>query len=592
MTKHQDAFTDEMKHTNQDGVVEFDSFNSESTQDYVLSHPSGDRRNIKLEMPLLVAMARETRFEPDCEQEDEERCKNAMFDENLCRVAELALRTAGFDYGDIGLHKLRALMICVTRNLNFVELQNHISTYSIEELDQFGLQTAYDESTYRKTARELEETDQFSLLVDASYIATHALFRNGLPLPNVVKDKYELSYSVGPAASDFSSKTRQLALYELVDDLLEIVVTLLDLQRGPNASRELRSLLGVFAHAAHGGDSIERFEQTAQHVFQLDSAFSGPVIRGHIDELDLWEIQSMFDDIYQSLFEYALESGVIAEPVTIAYDLTDIRRFGTGPFDGDFTTEDGRWRFASLSFVDADFEFSFGLRLLKSESQRAVVLRDFLRELTSRVAVKMFFADRGFDAVADIEACRAYVPKRWAIHAQDHSDSGDPRDDYVKLRNNIELGGTEVIANAGFADLHPPTQLLGHYAKTDDPKLNDKIRAFWSDIQLPSDEKKREKRIKDLNFQYNQRARIETQFRLCKNRLDVSTDSRNPKHKLFYFHISTLFYNLYKIVNTVPSPKRGVEFDLTQNELLQVIQVVAFDGPVRSDALQYLQGES
>lgn len=605
MTNFQDAFAGETRHANQDQVDEFKSFNPESTREYTLSHPGGGRRSIELEKPLIVAMARENRYEPDCEEHETERCINAIFDEGLCDVAELALETAGLNADSYKLYKLRGLMIRCTRNLgSFKALSDHLSIYSSRELEQFGLQAAYGQSTYRKAAKQLKKSGEFELLVDASWIAAHALFWNGLPIPDPVKDQYGLSYTLGPAADDFSDDARQVPLYELMNDLMEIVISHLDFDRASNKSRELRSLLGIFATAAITDESIEKYEQAAQHLFQLDTAFSGSTIWHHIDGLSVWEIHALFNGMYQELLEYVLDSGVVSEPVTVAYDLVNIQNFGHEVRDDTFLTDDGRWRFASLSFTDTDLEFAFGLRLLKSEAQRTRVLRNFLRELTQMVDVKLFLADRGFDGVSDIEACRAFVPQRWAIHAQDESEKNSGSTDYTRLLEEIELGGTAVIPDAGFEGLHPPTQLLGYSGvstdeessetdkETSSQKLSDSVRAFWSDIPLPDDQDAREQRITNLNFQYNQRAKIETQFRLTRNRFDVATDSANPAHKLFYYNISTLFYNLYKIADTVPSPKRGVEFDPTQLGILEVIRNLSFGGPTCPAGLRYLQETS
>jgi len=619
MTKFQDAFAGETRHANQDQVDEFKSFNPESTREYTLSHPGGGRRSIELEKPLIVAMARENRYEPDCDEHETERCINAIFDEGLCDVTELALETAGLNTDSYKLYKLRGLIIRRTRNLgSFKALSEHLSIYSSTELEQFGLKAAYGQSTYRKAAKRLKKSGEYDLLVDASWIAAHALFWNGLPIPDPVRDQYGLSYTLGPAADDFSDDARQVPLYELMNDLMEIVISHLDFDRASNKSRELRSLLGIFATAAITDESIERYNQAAQHLFQLDTAFSGPTIRHHIDGLSLWEIQALFNEMYQELLEYVLDSGVVSEPVTVAYDLVNIQNFGRDVLDDTFLTADGRWRFASLSFTDTDLEFAFGLRLLKSEAQRTRVLKNFLRALTQMVDVKLFLADRGFDGVSDIEACRTFIPQRWAIHAQDDSEKSSGGTDYTRLLEKIELDGTAVIPDAGFEGLDPPTQLLGYSGvkkdkksseddnessdddgespeankETSSPELSDTVRAFWSDIPLPDNQEAREQRITNLNFQYNQRAKIEAQFRLTKNRFDVATDSASPTHKLFYYNISTMFYNLYKIADTVPSPKRGVEFDPTQLEVLEVIRNLSFGGPTCPVGLRYLQDRS
>lgn len=592
MTRFQNAFTGETHHANQDRVDEFPPFNAESTQEYKIELPGDGRQMIESEKPLIVAMARANRFEPNCDDEDTERRVDAIFDEALCDVTAKALQAAGIEEFPVGLQKLRALMIGVTRELSSPKLQDHISQYSANELEQFGLHKAYSASTYRNAKRRLENTGQFSLVTEASYIAVHALFAAGVPLPDTVKNTYELSYAAGPAASDFSSEVRDLLLYELVTDLLEIVVEHLDFGRDGNASRELWSLPGVFAYAADTGDSIEDYKQTAHHTLDVEDALSGSTVRRCINKPNRWEIRRMFDDINRSLLAYVLESGVIAEPVRVAYDLVDVDCLGSEPFDGEFTTSDGRWRFASLSFVGAEFEFAFGLRLLKSESQRVAELKNLLRALTSMVDVELFFADRGFDGVGDFEACRTFVPNKWAIHAQDNSGEATLDADYAKLKNKLEPGQAAVVSDAGFEELKPPVQLLGYSgAKSDSDSLKP-FRGFWSGLQLPEGANERDKRIRELNSQYDQRAKIETQFRLSKNRFDVSTDSGVPNRKLFYYNISNLFYNLYKIVKMVPSPKRGAELDITQTELLKAIQVVSFEGLTRSNAFEYLRNNS
>ena len=130
-------------------------------------------------------------------------------------------------------------MIGVTRELSSPGLQEHISECSTDQLEQFELQSAFSASTYRNAKRRLKNAERCSLLVEASYLAVHALFCGGVPVPDVVKIKYGLSYTAGPAASDFSSDTRDILLYELLTDVLEIVVEQLDFGRASNASRRL-----------------------------------------------------------------------------------------------------------------------------------------------------------------------------------------------------------------------------------------------------------------------------------------------------------------------------------------------------------------
>lgn len=593
MTTHQDAFADETRHARKDCVSEFRTFKPAATDDIVISHPGEGRREIELQKPLLVAMAQENRVAPNSDEYGGNGRLDAIFDEAICDVAELALHSAGVGESRVALPKLRALMIRVARDLgSFERLATHVSGYSDSEIDRFGFHSDYGGSTYRKAAKKLKTVNQFESVVEATFIAVHALFWNGVPIPESIKEHYSLSYDAGPAATDFSTGARQLALYHLVGDLLAIVTDHLDLHRGSNKSRDLKSLIGVFAHAAYNGASIENYQRSAHHSFDLDSAFAGSTVRTHIDDLYLWQIEEMFDDINQALLEYIIESGVVSKPAMVSYDLTDVQSLGLEEYEGMFLTEDGRWRFASLSFTDPDLEFSFGLRLLKSEAKRARVLKNLLRNLTSMVEVKLFMADRGFDGREDIEACRAFVPGRWLICAQDYSDSRCHSDDYARLREKIKPGGTAHLRSAGYNNLQPPVQMIGYSGTGEDDESPDPVRAFYTDISIPSDKEERDELITNTNFRYNQRGKIESLFRMAKNKFDVSTDTDQPARKAFYFHMSVLFYNLYNIVNTVPSPESGVELDTTQTELLTVTRNLAFNGPTRPDALNYWSKQS
>lgn len=586
MAVHQDNFSNKTRHSKQERVDTFTTLNSGATEEIVISHPWSPDKIEQLK-PLLVAMARENwaKFEDD--ESAGEQCIDAIFDEALCDVTEFALESNDFDQNIDDLHKLRALMIQVARDLHFEEVAQHVSQYSGDNLKQYGLRYAYEKSTYRKTAKALKKDDKYASLVEACFVAVHALFWNGVPIPEGVKDKYDLSYDAGPAASDFPEPARQLALYNLVEDLIQIVVENLDLQRGNNKSRDLRTLLGIFAYAAHHERSIEDYHQSAQHSFDLSSAFSATTIRDHIDDLNRWKVGDMFDDINQALLEYIIESGVVSRPLMISYDLTDIQSLGLSEYESRFLTEDGRWRFASLSFTDPAIEYSFGLRLLKSEAPRARELENFLRDLTSMVEVELFMADRGFDGAEDIKACRKFVPGHWVICAQDDSDPQGQSSDFSRLRAELEPGKTAVRPSAGYANLKPPVKLIGYSGADEDDESPGPIRAFYSGISLPDDEDEREEEITKINFRYNQRAKIETMFRMAKNQFDLSTDTDKSIRKAFYFQMSVLLYNLYKIVQTVPAPRSGVELDTTPSELLEVVQNLAFDGPTASDALTY-----
>lgn len=587
MGTHQDEFAKETRHSRQEVVSKFTPFNSESTKDVSISTVNG-RREVELQKPLFVALAKENKGDTDSDWSDQEGSVDAIFDEALCDVTELALQTVEAPTERVELYKLRALLIQLARGLNtYEDLADYIGQYSTAQLEQFGLRGPREQSTYRKAAKTLKTNGELQTVRDACFVAVHALFWNGVPVPETVLERYQLDYDAGPAATDFPDGARQLGLYNLVEDLIRIVVENLSLHREENKSRELRSILGIFAYAARHGESITDYERTAHHAFDLRSALSGSTIWTHLEGLHRWKVSEMFDDVNQALLKYVLGSGVVSEPVMVSYDLTDVQSLGIGTDDQPFKTEDGRWRFASLAFTDPDLDFSFGLRLLKSESQRARVLKNFLRSLTEIVEVKRFMLDRGFDGREDIEACHDFVPNDWVICAQDDSNSTGKNSDYARLRADLEPGGTTVQENAGYADLTPPVKLIGYSGADEQADTPEPVRAFYTAMEIPEEKSKRDELITKVNFQYNQRAKIEPVFRMAKNKFDLATDSDKPQVKAFYVQMSVLLHNLYTVVNAVPSPQAGVEIDTTQNELLEVTHNLALNGPTIPDALTY-----
>ncbi|MFB6187847.1 MAG: hypothetical protein ABEI86_13410 [Halobacteriaceae archaeon] len=107
MAKHNDQFAEETKYSNQDRKEEFEPFNATATDDITISHPNVRREEIELQKSLLVAMAQENRAEFDYEDDSGGQCVDAIFEEALCDVAELALQSAGIELDDsqVPIHK-------------------------------------------------------------------------------------------------------------------------------------------------------------------------------------------------------------------------------------------------------------------------------------------------------------------------------------------------------------------------------------------------------------------------------------------------------------------------------------------------------
>ncbi|WP_197425451.1 hypothetical protein [Halobacterium sp. CBA1126] len=550
---------------------------------------------IKLQKPIIVALAKTNKRDGPTDATESDT--DAIFDEAVCDVAEHCYELAGLEDPPLPPRKLRAVLLQEVRGISqYGEFEDYVGDYDSAELEQFGLERAYEKSTYRKAKNKLEACLD-GVVPEAAFIAATALFGNGVPIPETVQNRYELSYEVGPDAANYPMEARDLALYTLVAELLDIVVEHLDLQRDTNATRDLRTVVGAFARSATDDRSVEEYQQRAHHQFDLSSALKGSTIRNHLSGLELFEVREMFDDINQALLDYVINAEGLVAP-TMSYDLTDLATDGEESDSHSYRTEDGRWQIASLGITDPELEFGFGLRILKGRENRAAKLKELLRKLAVHTDIGLLMTDREFDGAEDIGACRLDDNDDWLIFAQDYSDTDKGNDDFERLREKLEPGKTAVVESAGYANLDPDVMLVGYSGATEDDDTIEPIRAFYTDtVALPDDasaESAEEvaETIQDLNFTYNQRAKIETLFRLSKNDFDVATESDNVAKQAFYTNMSMLFYNLYKIVNTVPAPNSGLELTTTQKELLAVIQNLAFDGPRQPAAQTHLQDQS
>lgn len=595
MAEHTDSFAGETQHSTQETVSEFEPFNADVVGDRTV-RDLYEPDTLALKKPLIVALARTNRRDPPPDSDADSI--DAAFDEAVCEVALPCYELADLEDPGIPDRHLRALLLQTLRGLStFNDLQTYIDAYADETLSEFGLKRAYDQSTYRKARNELHAARSDDVVARAARIAANALFANGAPIPPSVKRRYTLSIETGADASAYPPEARDIALYTIVGELLDIVVKHLDFGRGDNASRELISVVGAFAWSAMDEKSVDTYHQRARHTFDLSTALKGPTIRGHIDSLSFWKVNALFDDINQALLTYVADAQGLTDPIT-SYDLTDIQSPVAESDSHPYRTEDGRWRVASLAITDPALEFAVGTRILRSNATRAAELEKLLRELTANTEVGLLMADRGFDGEDDITACRTFADD-WLIFAQDYSDQR--RDDFARLRENLDPGGTAVIEDAGYEKLSRSVTMIGVSGASEESATVDPVCAFYTD-SLSADpdadslseaaEAQREDLIRELTATYQQRAKIETMFGMAKNDLDVGTDSSKTTTKTFYVNMAMLFYNLYNIVNTVPAPNSGLELDTSQKELLNVIQNIAFHGPEQPVAQTHLQTKS
>lgn len=596
MATHTDGMADETDHATQDRVSEFQSLNAEVVGDITARDLYQSVEEINLQKPIILALAKTNKRDEFTDSPADDT--DTIFDEAVCDVAHRCFELAGLEDQPIPSHHLPALLLQEVRDISgYGDLADYIDDYASAQLAQFGLQRTYDQSTYRKARNKLDDEGPADVVAEAAVIAANALFANGVPVPATVQNRYNLSYEVDPDASAFPVEARDLALYTMTAELLDIVVEHLDFNRDPNKSRDLRSVVGAFARAATDERSIEEYHHRARHQFGLDTALKGSTIRSHIGKLDHPEVKEMFDDIHQALLGYVIDSEGLSAP-TMSYDITKIQG-GTEPDSHPYRREDGKWEIASLGITDPDLEFAVGHRILKSNSSRHSELKNLLRNLAAHTDVGLLMTDRGFDGAADIVACRTFAEDDWLIFGQDYSDTDQGNDDFERLREKLEPGKTAVVEGAGYSNLNPPVKLIGYSGASEDDDSIEPFRAFYTNIEVkPADERgqtdtdEAAETIQELNFTYNQRSKIETMFRLSKNDFDVATDSKRTAQKAFYYNMSLVFYNVYKIVNTVPAPNNGLEITTSQKELLAVMENLAFGGPRQPAAQTYLQDQS
>ena len=85
-----------------------------------------------------------------------------------------------------------------------------------------------------------------------------------------------------------------------------------------------------------------------------------------------------------------------------------------------------------------------------------------------------------------------------------------------------------------------------------------------------------------IRFEYLQRWSIEKTVDQVKNDFMPKINSKDEKKRLYGLHIAILFYNWHTLINRCLSPN-GIALDITNQELLQAIQHVAFSESLGED---------
>jgi hypothetical protein len=265
------------------------------------------------------------------------------------------------------------------------------------------------------------------------------------------------------------------------------------------------------------------------------------------------EIETIGAELHRNLFKYADdELGFFSEPLDIAIDPTWVpidKKFDPQKVPGAMGNKqtDG-FKFATgVSFTPMS-RLSLGVSLVTDKSTLPAIYRRMILMLEEFTNIGWILADREFDNPKFIELTRTNVGDTWIIRLRDHKGIINQKE-YRKLRENgkakITIGNT--TANTFWRDISG-SELNWIFSNN---KRDDKLI-------LMSGQPLNKTTISKLSSIYSNRWSAESHIRQLKNGFSPKIPGKYALDYLFFYNISSIFYNIYKIISQSLSPTYGL----------------------------------
>lgn len=426
-------------------------------------------------------------------------------------------------------------------------------------------------STY-SGVRDQYEMDRQAVR-NAVHRIQHMLYRNGA-LQNTLSDAGYIPGQAIPQGQKIPPQLRDQALINWSDLLLEQLTDGISFGR----FRKKYSVREIIASVAN--IAIEKNTEKRQNLARLrynDDIITIGQIRNIIYEniaqknflTSKQNLEHITTELHRNLFKFASEElGFFSQPLDIAIDPTWISlekeldpNKVSGAMGNIQLEGDSGYKFATGVSFRPMSRFSLGVSLVTDKSALADIYRRMILMLEEFTNIGWILADREFDDPETIEFARSKSKNTWIIRLRDHKKVIDKKE-YENLKNNgkdnISIGDIEVNT---------------FYKQIQDQDLNRVLTKPDDDnkLILMSGQPLNETNITNIIRKYSKRWSAETYIRQLKHDFSPQIPGRYAFDYLFFLNISSIFYNINKIINQSLSPMYGLPLRPRSYEVLAAL---------------------
>lgn len=493
----------------------------------------------------------------------------STFDGAILDILPIALAAEGVELNDFDISDkyIQALTIkkarCITSDAKLTDYLHE----NEDLVNKLGIESVPDQSTMWRYSSQIDQQKLSSVVTRL----VHAVYRNGINLPNKTKRDYNLEGHNKIDIKRLSQNVENVVLVNWVDELIDEIVDPLTFNRAKNKSYQINEIIGSAALGAliNGPYSAP--------VFGSWFFDTGDIIGDHlydlIKSLDKDEINEVFNQINKNIVEYASGVGFFTQTKNIALDTTWVTWNGKNSIrtikNPEKCSSGEGWCFAALGLTSSGSRFTLGVDLVQNKSDTVGIFRRQLRDaIKAGVNIGRLHIDREFYAEDAVDMCRALAGDDFVIRIKLNKQKGEP----PKVVKSMDLppGKAKIIQNVDFAGVRPKVNVCGQRIPE---KSNKDVEYMGFLTDLSGDDVQ----PSSLYQTYSNRWSIETYFHQLKNEMTPRTKSPYPLVRLFLFKLGTVFHNIHVLINNSRSPKYGYCPDVPYYQVLIAIAVSTLD---------------
>lgn len=498
------------------------------------------------------------------------------FDAAVLDMLHIAIaEDLSLDDFNIDEKKLKVIILRKARCDTYKDIVKHLSNNK-HLTNKIGIEKVPAASTICGWTRDLEAN--CSSLSSVIVRLVHAAYRNGVSTPEDTKSQYNLGVSDAINADNLSLGVENRALINWCDEILDKISDPITFNRAENISYHSDEIVGASALAAliNSPSSAPIF---GSWIFDPDDIV-GDHIYGLIKKLNMYEINEVFREVNYNIVNYASQVGFFNKSQNIGLDTTWINWDGKEDNFGNLTINNPKrcqsgngWCFAAIALMSSKSRFTFGIDIVGDKSNNVDIFRRQLRQLTEAgIDIDRLHADREFYSGDAIKMARSVAGDNFAIRVKLNKKGRPPE---VIKSMNLDPGQAKIQENVEFAQLESKPNVCGQRV----PEKSDKDSEYMGFL---TDLTEDDIHPRSIYYTYNQRWSIEAFFNQLKNGMAPKTKTPDPRCRLFFLNLGTVFHNIHVLINNARSPRYGFCLDVPYYQILAAIVFSVFDVQIDS----------